>query len=197
MAVNNLNTPGVGIQPSIVDAKGDLIAGTAADAVGRLGVGTNGHVLVAASGETTGLKWEDYQPLVAFRAKRASSNQSIAGFSFVKVQFNSEDFDTNNNYDPTTNYRFTPTVAGYYQINATVTYTEVVNSCQCRIYKNNSNFVNGSNATGAWTTVSGLVYLNGSSDYVEIFTAHLEVSNKNVSSNSNETTFDGILVKKA
>jgi len=59
MAVNNLNTPGVGIQPSIVDAKGDLIAGTAADAVGRLAVGTNGQVLVADSGETTGLKWNN------------------------------------------------------------------------------------------------------------------------------------------
>jgi hypothetical protein len=59
MAVNNLNTPGVGIQPSIVDAKGDLIAGTAADAVSRLAAGTNGHVLVADSGETTGLKWNN------------------------------------------------------------------------------------------------------------------------------------------
>jgi hypothetical protein len=59
MAVNNLNTPGVGIQPSIVDAKGDLIAATANDAVNRLAVGTNGQVLVADSGETTGLKWNN------------------------------------------------------------------------------------------------------------------------------------------
>jgi hypothetical protein len=58
MAVNNLNT-GVGIQPTIVDAKGDLIAATANDAVNRLAVGTNGQVLVADSGETTGLKWND------------------------------------------------------------------------------------------------------------------------------------------
>lgn len=45
------------IKPSLVDAKGDLLAGTAADTVGRLAVGTNGFVLTAASGETTGLKW--------------------------------------------------------------------------------------------------------------------------------------------
>jgi hypothetical protein len=58
MAVNNLNTPGVGIQPSIVDAKGDLLVGTAADAISRLGVtGTTGAVLTADAGETTGLKW--------------------------------------------------------------------------------------------------------------------------------------------
>jgi hypothetical protein len=59
MAVNNLNTPGTGIQPTLVDAKGDLIAGVANDAVNRLAVGTNGQVLVADSGETTGLKWNN------------------------------------------------------------------------------------------------------------------------------------------
>ena len=46
-----------GIQPSIVDAKGDLIAATAADSVSRLAVGANGTVLTADSAETTGLKW--------------------------------------------------------------------------------------------------------------------------------------------
>lgn len=40
-----------------VDAKGDLIVGTANDTVGRLGVGTNTHFLVADSTETVGLKW--------------------------------------------------------------------------------------------------------------------------------------------
>jgi hypothetical protein len=40
-----------------IDAKGDLIVGTGADAFARLAVGTNGHTLVADSAETTGLKW--------------------------------------------------------------------------------------------------------------------------------------------
>jgi len=40
-----------------IDAKGDLIAGTGADAFARLAIGTNGNVLTAASGETTGMKW--------------------------------------------------------------------------------------------------------------------------------------------
>jgi hypothetical protein len=46
-----------GIPATVVDAKGDLIAATAADTVGRLAVGTNGQVLTAASGQTTGLQW--------------------------------------------------------------------------------------------------------------------------------------------
>lgn len=48
---------GSGISATIVDAKGDLIAGTAADTVARKAVGANGTFLVAASGETTGLEW--------------------------------------------------------------------------------------------------------------------------------------------
>ena len=45
------------IQSTIVDAKGDLIAGTGSDAVARLAVGANGTTLVADSGEATGLKY--------------------------------------------------------------------------------------------------------------------------------------------
>ena len=45
------------IQNAIVDAKGDLIAATAADTPARLAVGTNGHVLTADSTTATGLKW--------------------------------------------------------------------------------------------------------------------------------------------
>lgn len=46
-----------GIPASILDAKGDLIAATAADTASRLAVGTNGQVLTADSTESTGLKW--------------------------------------------------------------------------------------------------------------------------------------------
>lgn len=45
------------IAPTVVDAKGDLIAGTAADTVGRLAVGTNNQLLAADSSTATGLKW--------------------------------------------------------------------------------------------------------------------------------------------
>jgi len=45
------------IPKSVVDAKGDLVVGTAADTVGRLAVGTNGQYLQADSTAGTGLKW--------------------------------------------------------------------------------------------------------------------------------------------
>jgi hypothetical protein len=45
------------VAKSVVDAKGDLLAGTADNTIGRLAIGTNGQVLVADSAETTGMKW--------------------------------------------------------------------------------------------------------------------------------------------
>lgn len=45
------------IQNAIIDAKGDLIVGTAADTPARLAVGTNGYILTADSAEATGIKW--------------------------------------------------------------------------------------------------------------------------------------------
>jgi len=48
---------GAAIAKATVDAKGDLIAGTADNTVARLAVGTNGHILVADSATATGLKW--------------------------------------------------------------------------------------------------------------------------------------------
>lgn len=48
---------GGGIPATIVDAKGDLIAATAADTVARVAVGTNGQVLTADSAQATGIKW--------------------------------------------------------------------------------------------------------------------------------------------
>ena len=45
------------INPTIVDAKGDIIAATAADTVAKLAVGSNDQVLTADSSTATGLKW--------------------------------------------------------------------------------------------------------------------------------------------
>ena len=57
MAIDRLPSPGAGIPTSTVTAKGDLIAGTANNAVSRLAVGADGTTLVADSSTSTGLKW--------------------------------------------------------------------------------------------------------------------------------------------
>jgi hypothetical protein len=82
MAINNLNS-GVGIQPTIVDAKGDLIVATGADAVNRLAVGTANQQLVVDSSTSTGLKWAAPAGLVLLNTTSFSgvASQRVNPFS--------------------------------------------------------------------------------------------------------------------
>lgn len=63
-----------------IDAKGDLIAGTGADAFSRLAVGTNGQVLTADSAESTGMKWAT----AASGGMTLISQQSMSGSSTIQ-----------------------------------------------------------------------------------------------------------------
>jgi len=73
------------IQSTIVDAKGDLIVGTGADAVSRLAVGTDTYTLVADSGEATGLKYVAGVS-IAFNAQTAAYTLVAAdAFKLVTV----------------------------------------------------------------------------------------------------------------
>ena len=74
------------IAKSIVDAKGDLIAATAADTVSRLAVGTNGQVLKANSAQATGLEWGSVSAtksysLLGSSALSGSTTVTISGIS--------------------------------------------------------------------------------------------------------------------
>jgi hypothetical protein len=57
MTVGRIPSVEGGIQPTIFDAKADLLTATAADTPARLAVGTNDQVLTADSTTATGLKW--------------------------------------------------------------------------------------------------------------------------------------------
>jgi hypothetical protein len=104
------------VAKSIVDAKGDLIAATAADTVSRLAVGTNGQVLTADSTAATGIKWASASGSSgpSFKAYIGTS-QTLSAATWTKLAFNTEEWDTDSNYDTST-YRFTPTTAGKYTV---------------------------------------------------------------------------------
>lgn len=57
MSTGRLGAGDTAIQPTILDAKGDLIVATSADTPGKLTVGTNGYYLKADSTTATGLVW--------------------------------------------------------------------------------------------------------------------------------------------
>jgi len=130
----------------------------------------------------------------AFSAYQSSA-QSISGATNTKIQFQTEVFDTNNNFDPTTNYRFTPTVAGYYQVSAGFSVSGAAQVQQCKIYKNGSTAIDGSDASVTQSTVTGLLYLNGSTDYIEAYAFSVNV--KTIDNLASRTYFQASLVRAA
>lgn len=161
------------IQNAIVDAKGDLIAATANDTPARLAVGTNGQVLTADSTASTGIKWAtpSSTTLPAFSAY-TSADQTPTVNVWTKINFNTEVFDTDSNFN-TTNARFTPTTAGYYQINGTLDINMTSSGSNLlALYKNGTLDKYFSQQTGSGErslSSSVVVYLNGSTDYVELY----------------------------
>jgi len=135
----------------------------------------------------------------AFSAYRAGPNQALTTATFTKVQLNAEDFDTNNNFDSSTNYRFTPTVAGYYQISGSVGLTGTNTRIICSIYKNGSAYFRGIDASAnlSQVNISGLVYFNGSTDYVELYAYGTFVGTSDIASGQIYTYFTGALVRGA
>ena len=108
-----------------------------------------------------------------------SSTQNITDITTTKIQFNSEDFDTDNAYDNSTNYRFTPQTSGKYFVYASfIARADTVNqltNARTYIYKNGSSIrearidFRNSLALSATNYMGAIVDMNGSSDYIEYF----------------------------
>jgi hypothetical protein len=123
----------------------------------------------------------------------AGNSQNVATNTATKIQLTSERFDTANAFDSTTNYRFQPTVAGYYQISASLAFALATNNIA--IYVNL--YLNGTSiaATSGVSTsasyplgsVSALLYLNGSTDYVELWGQQKSGGTTNVAGNFGAT----------
>ena len=130
------------------------------------------------------------------------SNQNVTSNTWTKMVMNTEVFDTNNCYDPSTNYRFTPNVAGYYQVTggqasaAAGGYAGGLVS----IYKNGSGYRYSAKLSGTnnidWSQVTGLVYMNGTTDYLELYINVIGTS-PYYFSNSSLTFFEAALVRAA
>jgi hypothetical protein len=129
-----------------------------------------------------------------------SSVQTISSLTLTKVQLQTEEFDTNSNFDNATNFRFTPTVAGYYQISGAVSDASAGTNHVTTIYKNGAEFKRGSQISysGASPTqgvVSALIYFNGSTDYVELYV--YIATGSTLSATNYQTYFQGFLARSA
>jgi len=135
----------------------------------------------------------------AFSAYQSSA-QTVSSSVLTKIQFQTKEFDTNNCYDSVTNYRFTPTVAGYYQITWRVGSASVNTEVYSVLYKNGVTFKYALDISGATIFGSGatsLAYANGSTDYFEIYWSQNTGAVRNITANSTETYFQAAMVRSA
>ena len=165
--------------------------------------GTNTITLPANTGTviTTASTFAGTGP--AFSAYLASS-QSVTTSVVTKVTLNTEDFDTASCFDSTTNYRFTPNVAGYYQITATLggNASGTVTTTNIYIYKNGSNvgnvLITNTNAfNNLYVSISKLIYMNGSTDYIELYGAVASTNSPRFDGSSVATYMTGFLARTA
>lgn len=130
----------------------------------------------------------------------SSSYASASANTWTKITWNTEDFDTNSNFASST---FTPTVAGYYQVNASIEFVAigVAGNIQMAFYKTGSRFIDGSRlqipaGTNFQTSMSALIYCNGSTDTIEVY-GQQSSGTMNIGSNSSTFKFTGCLVRAA
>lgn len=125
-------------------------------------------------------------------------NSSIS----TKVRFNGEIFDTNNCFDPTTNYRFTPNVAGYYHFTV-----KILNNFAppgqliTHLYKNGGGIAEFSQMNmdqqGQGVACSYLAYANGTTDYFEIYYYQDKGNGLSIYTGGQQTFWVGHMVRGA
>jgi hypothetical protein len=124
-----------------------------------------------------------------------SSNQSISNATVTKLTFTTSEWDTTSGMYASS--RFTPTIAGYYQINANV-YMSSATTVIAFINKSGTLIKQGQqSATNQATGVSSIVYCNGSTDYIEIHVYQGVGIAQNTDSSQAHTWFNGCLLRAA
>ena len=128
----------------------------------------------------------------------ANAATSLTNGAFTKLLFQAEEYDTNNNFASS---RFTPTVAGYYQVSAASTVNGGTTAeVSIAVYKNGSvhkqgfDFITAGNQYAQ--SISTLVYCNGSTDYIEIY-LYVATAGKSTSTGESNVWFNGAMIRGA
>ena len=167
-------------------------------------------ITVGASGDTTNIIGTLQKDGVAVTNTPAffgylSADQSISDQVWTKVEIDTEEFDTDSDYDNSTNYRFTPTTSGKYFFYASSCLRSTTNatlkSGRLAFYKNGSALYGGvgelttNYGVSQQVTITASFEMNGSSDYVELYglVDHVGGASKFESdySGTNRSTFFG------
>ena len=179
-----------------------ISSGTIATA--RLGSGTASSSTFLRGDQTYAAAGESNTP--AFSVYRSSATQAIANTTYTKIQFNAENYDTDNAFDSSTNYRFTVPVgsSGKYFFTAR-TRSTAWTSTGARLVayingasKIHTSITNSAGADGGYHTVTSTWSMTlADSDYVEMYYWHNNGSTQNIQGDSGDwglTSFAGFRV---
>lgn len=148
----------------------------------------------------------------AFRAYKSAAAQTVSNAVTTKVVLDAEVFDTASCFNNTAStvggipaYAFLPNVAGYYQFNANAysTASSVLTYNFIQIYKNGAANQNCAaiyppySSTSQIGSLSALIYLNGTTDYVEFYVQVAGSGALAVNEASSYTYFNGFLARAA
>jgi hypothetical protein len=158
----------------------------------------NGNLVIGTSGK--GIAYPVYgggsavQPVFS---ATANTTQAINAATWTKVDFANELFDSNSNFASST---FTPTVPGYYQLNASVYWASDPGSVIVGIYRSGNLFVEiGRVTTSTSGTINGsaLVFADGNTHTFEIYFRSVNANTLNDSTSTVLVTFNGSLIRGA
>ena len=143
------------------------------------------------------------QPTKPMFLAYGSGAVTLPNDTWTKVSYNDEQYDIGGYYDHTTNYRYTPLVAGKYLIvaRAYISFgSAATENIRMAIYKNGSDYTKYNDYAGNTTSYGSvqlvsLIDMNGSSDYLEIYVRQ-NTSNDAIynASQSQGGEFSGFLV---
>lgn len=196
------------IDPSMIPNDAITASHIAADAVGasEIAAGAVGNAELATDAVTqdkvaTGVGSEG----PAFSAY-LSANQSVSSGVTTRVALDTEEFDTANAFDSTTNKgRFQPQVAGTYLVtahvgaNASTAGTILVPYIYKNgsVYKQGHSYIPPSGSSSMQGSITALVQLNGSTDYVELWANNTGSGTNTFSGGASVTWFQGALIRAA
>jgi hypothetical protein len=192
-------TDASGIPATIFDAKGDLIAASAADTAARLAVGTDGQVLTADSTAATGLKWAGASAATYVGCQvYLTSNLSLANNTGVIVSWTAENFDTDGFHDLSTNTSRLTVPAGKggkYLVSAMGVYAANATGWRATALRLNGTTYMGESAasvcgsgTNQGTTVVAILNLSDG-DYIEVDVSQTSGGSLNLASGTNQSKF--------
>jgi len=192
--------PFIGNKPTAVPLSGDDIQDGTIALADLSATGTKDSTTFLRGDNTFAVAGGTMTP--AFQAYKDGASQSLSDAVWTKMTLPSETYDTDNDFDSSTNYRFTPQTAGKYFFYAkskfqVSTYNDL-RTGQIKFYKNGSAieftlssftpYGDTTGGTGVSPFTSAVIDMNGSTDYVE---AYIRIDGLNSTNQSTEYNLFG------